>query len=216
MPQPEKGPNPNEQYPIDGNKSVQFIKPSLTHPNITAGEYSYYDSKNGEVFEEQVLYHYEILGDKLTIGKFCSIGPGATFIMNGANHRMDGSTYPFNLFGHGWEQHTPTVDLLPMKEDITIGHDVWIGMDAVIMPGVTIGDGSIIGAKAVVTKDVAPYTIVAGNPARQVKKRFSDSKVNALLKIQWWNFEKHVINDNIKAILDSDIETLKRLSKKQQ
>jgi len=97
------GPNPNHMYPIEGNNHVHFIKPSLTKPNIEVGDYSYYDSKNGELFEEQVLYHYEVIGDRLVIGKFCSIGPGTTFIMNGANHRMDGSTYPFNLFGNGWD-----------------------------------------------------------------------------------------------------------------
>ncbi|GAB2558917.1 Vat family streptogramin A O-acetyltransferase [Gracilibacillus alcaliphilus] len=207
------GPDPNEMYPIDGNENVQFIKPSLTKMNIEAGEYTYYDSKNGELFEDQVLYHYEILGDRLIIGKFCSIGPGATFIMNGANHRMDGSTYPFNIFGNGWEKHTPTLDLLPLKGDTMIGNDVWIGMDAVIMPGVTIGDGAIIGTKSVITKDVEPYTIMGGNPAKQIKKRFPESKIKELLEIEWWDFEHHVINDNIEAILSLDMEVLKKLSK---
>lgn len=113
----QNGPDPNQVYPLDGNRNLHFIKPTITRKNIEVGEYSYYDSKNGELFEEQVLYHYEIIGDKLKIGKFCSIGPGTTFIMNGANHRMDGSPYPFNIFGHGWEQFTPSLEELPFKGD---------------------------------------------------------------------------------------------------
>lgn len=208
-----KGPSPNRIYPIDENKSLQFIRPSLTKPNIIVGEYTYYDSKNGELFEDQVLYHYEVIGDRLIIGKFCSIGPGVTFIMNGANHRMDGSTYPFNIFGNGWEKYTPTLDMLPLKGDTVIGNDVWIGLDATIMPGVNVGDGAIIGAKSIVTKDVEPYTIVGGNPAKEIKKRFSESKIKELLKIKWWDLENEVILDNIDAILSLDVDVLKNIIK---
>src|SRR5690625_4791126 len=126
------GPDPSNISPIEGNKHVQFIKPTLTKSNIEVGDNSYYDSKHGELFEEQVLYHNEVLGDKLIIGKFCSIGPGTTFIMNGANYRMDGSTYPFNIFGNGWEKYTPLFDDPPLKGN-TVGHDVWIGRDVMIM-----------------------------------------------------------------------------------
>ncbi|MFD2133438.1 Vat family streptogramin A O-acetyltransferase [Pseudogracilibacillus auburnensis] len=205
-----KGPNPNKVYPIEENKNLQFIRPSLTKPNIIVGEYTYYDSKHGELFEDQVLYHYEVIGDRLIIGKFCSIGPGVTFIMNGANHRMDGSTYPFNIFGNGWEKYTPTLDMLPLKGDTVIGNDVWIGLDATIMPGVNVGDGAIIGAKSIVTKDVEPYTIVGGNPAKKIKKRFSESKIKELLKIKWWDLENEVIFDNIDAILSLDVDALKK------
>jgi len=204
------GPDPNNIYPIKGNKNVHFIKPFLTKPNIEVGDYSYYDSKNGELFEEQVLYHYEVIGDRLVIGKFCSIGPGTTFIMNGANHRMDGSTYPFNLFGNGWEQYTPTLNDLPLKGDTVIGNDVWTGRDVTIMPGVNIGDGAIIAAESVVTKDVEPYTVVGGNPARLIKKRFSDSKINEFLKVKWWDMEIDVINKNLAYIINGDIEKIKR------
>jgi virginiamycin A acetyltransferase len=138
------GPNPKTPFPLEGNKSVQFIKPTIACKNIFVGDYSYYDSKNGESFEEQVLYHYEVIGDKLIIGKFCSIGPGTTFIMNGANHQMDGSTYPFHLFGNGWEMHVPSLDDLPIKGDTEVGNDVWIGRDVTIMPGVKIGDGAML------------------------------------------------------------------------
>jgi virginiamycin A acetyltransferase len=203
------GPNPREVYPIKGNKNVQFINNTITRSNIIVGDYSYYDAKIGECFEDQVLYHYEFIGDRLIIGKFCSIGRGVTFIMNGANHRMDGSTYPFNIFGKGWERHTPTLDMLPLKGDTIIGNDVWIGLDVTIMPGVKIGDGSIIGAKSVVTKDVEPYTIVGGNPAKEIKKRFSDSKIKELLQIKWWDFEEQVISENLDAILSLDVNVLR-------
>ncbi len=119
--QSQLGPNPEEVYPIKNNRRVRFIKPSITKPNIVAGDYSYYDSDDGENFEDQVLYHYEAIGDQLILGKFCSVGPGTTFIMNGANHRMDGSTYPFNLFGNGWERYTPTLDDLLTKETQKLG-----------------------------------------------------------------------------------------------
>lgn len=194
-------------------KTFSLFRPSLTKPNIIVGEYTYYDSKNGELFEDQVLYHYEVIGDRLIIGKFCSIGPGVTFIMNGANHRMDGSTYPFNIFGNGWEKYTPTLDMLPLKGDTVIGNDVWIGLDATIMPGVNVGDGAIIGAKSIVTKDVEPYTIVGGNPAKEIKKRFSESKIKELLKIKWWDLENEVILDNIDAILSLDVDVLKNIIK---
>ncbi|WP_188455760.1 Vat family streptogramin A O-acetyltransferase [Virgibacillus oceani] len=204
------GPNPDEKYPIKGNNHVQFIKPFITKPNILVGEYSYYDSKNGESLEEQVLYHYEIIGDKLIIGKFCSIGPGTTFIMNGANHRMDGSTFPFNLFGNGWEKFTPTLKDLPYKGNTEIGNDVWIGREVTIMPGVKIGDGAIIGAKSVIAKNVEPYTIVAGNPSRVIKKRFSEEKVKNLLEIRWWDLTIEIINEHIDLILNGDVEKLKQ------
>ncbi|OAJ72729.1 acetyltransferase [Brevibacillus sp. SKDU10] len=191
------GPNPNVKYPIEGYQGLQFIKHSISKPNIIAGDYSYYDCRNGE-FEDQVLHHYEIYGDQLIIGKFCSIASGVTFIMNGANHKMDGfSTYPFNIFGHGWEKFTPTIEELPFKGDTVVGNDVWIGMDACIMPGVKIGDGAIIAAKSVVTKDVQPYAIVGGNPSKELKKRFSDDTIAALLDVAWWEWDIEKISNHI-------------------
>ncbi|NPC92946.1 Vat family streptogramin A O-acetyltransferase [Bacillus sp. WMMC1349] len=204
------GPNPNAIYPISNNKRVQFIKPSLTKPNIEVGDFSYYDSKQGEAFEEQVLYQYEFFGDKLIIGKFCSIGPGTTFIMNGANHRMDGSTYPFNIFGNGWESHTPILENLPIKGDTEVGNDVWIGRNVTIMPGVKIGDGAIVAAESVVTKNIEPYTVVGGNPLRLIKKRFSDEVIKNWLQIQWWNLDINLINENLEDIVNGDVVNLKR------
>ncbi|MFC9600250.1 Vat family streptogramin A O-acetyltransferase [Peribacillus butanolivorans] len=211
----QHGPNPTDKYPIKGNNILQFIKNTITRPNIIAGEYSYYDAKNGEYFEDQVLYHYEFFGDRLVIGKFCAIAPGVTFIMNGANHRMDGfSTYPFNIFGQGWEKYTPTLDQLPFKGDTIIGNDVWIGMDTVIMPGINIGDGAIIAAKSVITKDVEPYTIVGGNPAKKIKTRFSEEIISKLLEIKWWDLDIEVISDHIGSIVNGDIDNLENLKNK--
>ncbi len=206
----DQGPDPDQIFPIQGNRNLQFIKPTITKQNIFVGEYSYYDSKQGETFEDQVLYHYEIIGDRLIIGKFCSIGPGTTFIMSGANHRMDGSTYPFHLFGMGWEKYVPTLEDLPLKGDIEIGNDVWIGRDVTIMPGVKVGDGAIIAAEAVVTKNVAPYSIVGGNPSKFIRKRFSDRAIEEWLALQWWNLDMKIIHDNLPYILNGNLEMLKR------
>ncbi|WP_182005700.1 Vat family streptogramin A O-acetyltransferase [Priestia aryabhattai] len=206
------GPDPTDKYPIKGNDVVQFIKNTITRPNIIAGDYSYYDARRGESFEDQVLYHYEFFGDRLVIGKFCALAPGVTFIMNGANHRMDGfSAYPFNIFGHGWEKHTLTLDQLPFKGDTIIGNDVWIGMDTVIMPGINIGDGSIVAAKSVITKDVEPYTIVGGNPAQKIKERFPEQIINKLLEIKWWDLTIDIISAHIDVIVNGDIEKLEKL-----
>ncbi|KOP69546.1 MULTISPECIES: Vat family streptogramin A O-acetyltransferase [Priestia] len=206
------GPNPTDKYPIKGNNVVQFIKNTTTRPNIIVGDYSYYDARNGESFEDQVLYHYDFFGDRLVIGKFCAIAPGVTFIMNGANHRMDGiSTYPFNIFGEGWEKHTPMLNQLPFKGDTIIGNDVWVGMDTVIMPGINIGDGAIVAAKSVITKDVEPYTIVGGNPAQKIKERFPEQIINKLLEIQWWDLNIEIISDHIDVIVNGEIEKLEKL-----
>jgi len=132
--------------------------------------------------------------------------------MNGANHRMDGfSTYPFNIFGEGWEKHTPTLNQLPFKGDTIIGNDVWVGMDTVIMPGVNIGDGAIVAAKSVITKDVEPYTIVGGNPAQKIKERFPEQIINKLLEIRWWDLNIEIISDHIDVIVNGEIEKLEKL-----
>ncbi|MGG1444194.1 Vat family streptogramin A O-acetyltransferase [Brevibacillus laterosporus] len=202
------GPNPDVKYPIKGYQGLQYIKNTITKPNIIVGDYSYYDCRNGD-FEDQVLHHYEMYGDQLIIGKFCSIASGVTFIMNGANHKMDGfSTYPFNIFGHGWERFTPSLEELPFKGDTVIGNDVWLGMDACIMPGVKIGDGAIIAAKSVVTKDVQPYTIVGGNPSKELRKRFTDDIIATLLNVAWWEWDIEKISNHIDIIVNGDSKAL--------
>ena len=208
------GPNPNVKYPIPGNMNVQFIRNTITKPNIIAGDYSYYNALHGESFEDQVLYHYEVIGTKLVIGKFCSIAPEVRFMMDGGNHRMDGSTFPFNIFGNGWERHTPSLDQLPIKGDTIVGNDVWIGRRATIMPGVRIGDGAIISAETVVVKDVNPYTVVGGNPAREIKQRYPDEVIQELLEIRWWDFDIDLISPYIGAIVSGDMATLRKMKKR--
>lgn len=210
------GPNSNAKFPIPGDNNMQFIKNVITMPNLIAGDYSYYYAINGESFEDQVLYHYEFLGTKLMIGKFCSIAGEARFMMDGGNHRMDGSTFPFNIFGNGWEAHTPTLDQLPIKGDTIVGNDVWIGRRATILPGVNIGDGAIIAAEAVVTRDVEPYTIVGGNPAKEIRKRYAPEVIAELLEIRWWDHDIEEIERFMGAIASGDMDLLRQMGKPQQ
>jgi virginiamycin A acetyltransferase len=198
---------------MEGHKRVCYIKSLITNPNIIIGDYTYYDHPEcPERFEENVLYHYDFIGDKLIIGNFCAIASDVQFIMNGANHKMNSfTTYPFGIFGHGWEAALLQLKDLPFKGDTIIGNDVWIGYKAVIMPGITIGDGAIIAAKTVVTKDVPPYSVVGGNPSRLIKKRFSDDVVELLLQIQWWNWSIEKITENLSVLCNNDLEKLKEL-----
>ncbi len=204
-------PDPKNPHPMQGFPQVCFIKNTVSNPNIIIGDYTYYDDlEDSENFERNVLYHYPFIGDKLIIGKFCALATGVKFIMNGANHQMSGfSTYPFSIFGSDWERVTPKPDKLPFKGDTVIGNDVWIGYEATIMPGVKIGDGAIIAAKSVVVKDVAPYTIVGGNPASLVRQRFSDEIIKTLLEIAWWDWDIEKITRNLEKIVGADVEALK-------
>ncbi|MER3494027.1 MAG: Vat family streptogramin A O-acetyltransferase [Mastigocladus sp. ERB_26_2] len=204
-------PDAKNPHPMQGFPQVCFIKNTVTNPNIIIGDYTYYDDlEDSENFERNVLYHYPFVGDKLIIGKFCALATGVKFIMNGANHQMSGfSTYPFNIFGSGWERVTPKPEELPFKGDTVIGNDVWIGYEAVIMPGVKIGDGAIVAAKSVVVKDVPPYAIVGGNSASLLRQRFPDAIINALLEIAWWNWDIEKITRNLEKIVGADIEALK-------
>lgn len=203
------GPNPNEPYPMRDHRRVCFIKNFVKSPNIIVGDYSYYDDPiDPEGFERNVLYNYG--REKLIIGKFCAIAANVKFIMNGANHKLDGiSTYPFPAFGNGWEKAMDKLINLPSRGDTIIGNDVWIGYEAVIMPGVKIGDGAVIAAKSVVVKDIPPYVIVGGNPASLIKQRFSESEIQMLLEIKWWDWEIEKITRNIHLIMESDITALR-------
>lgn len=204
------GANPNDQHPMAGFPQICFIKNTVSNPNIIIGDYTYYDDPDdSENFERNVLYHFPFIGDKLIIGKFCALARGVTFIMNGANHQLDGfSSYPFYIFGNGWESATPTEGALPYKGDTVVGNDVWIGYETTIMPGVTIGDGAIVAAKSVVVKDVEAYTIVGGNPAQEIRQRFADEVVRSLLDIAWWNWDIEKITRNLDKITAADIEAL--------
>jgi len=210
----EYGPKPEIKHPIAMHKRVGFLKPLVTAPNIEVGEFTYYDDPEGpDSFQTKcVLHHYPFIGDKLIIGRFSAIAEGARFIMNGANHAMSGfSTYPFNIFGHGWEKgFDPGTWEKELRGDTVVGNDVWIGMEAVIMPGITIGDGAIVAARSVVTHDVPPYSIVAGNPARVVKSRFDKATVRRLLEVAWWHWPVDKIGRNLDAIRGADIDRLER------
>ncbi len=205
------GPDPNRIYPNESIKQLVYIKNVITRPNIIVGDYTYYDDADGaESFEEHVTHHYEFLGDKLIIGKFCAIAKGVEFVMNGANHRMDSvSTYPFNIMGGGWERFAPELGELPFKGDTVVGNDVWIGQNAVILPGVHIGDGAIIGASSVVGSDVEPYSVVAGNPAKMLHKRFDDEMIELLLHLKWWDKDIEEINRLIPVLTCCDIEKVR-------
>lgn len=202
-------------YPRTGDKETIYLKHVITNPNITVGDFTMYNDfvNNPTLFENNnVLYHYPINHDKLQIGKFCSIACGAKFLFNSANHTLSSlSTYPFPLFFEEWGLEKKDVtNAWDNKGDIVIGNDVWIGYEAVVLAGVTIGDGAIIGTRAVVTKNVPPYTIVGGVPAKPIKKRFSEETISALLEIQWWNWSKERIARNIGAIQCGNIEQLKQ------
>lgn len=201
-------------YPRTGDKETIYLKHVITNPNITVGDFTMYNDfvNDPTLFEKNnVLYHYPINHDKLQIGKFCSVACGAKFLFNSANHTLSSlSTYPFPLFFEEWGLEKKDVtNAWDNKGDIVIGNNVWIGYEAVILAGVTIGDGAIIGTRAVVTKDVPPYTIVGGVPAKSIKKRFSEETISTLLEIQWWNWSKERIARNIGAIQSGNIEQLK-------
>ena len=202
-------------YPRTGDKETIYLKHVITNPNITVGDFTMYNDfvNDPTLFEKNnVLYHYPINNDKLQIGKFCSIACGAKFLFNSANHTLSSlSTYPFPLFFEEWGLENKDVTKAWDNEgDIVIGNDVWIGYEAVILAGVTIGDGAIIGTRAVVTKDVPPYTIVGGVPAKPIKRRFPEETISALLEIQWWNWSEERIARNIGAIQSGNIEQLKQ------
>ena len=187
-------------------KALTFVKPAVKNPNIIVGDFTYIADSD---FESHVTHHYDFIGDKLIIGKFCQIAAGVEFVMNGANHQMNAATtYPFYIFGT-WEQNAPAQSDLPLKGDTVIGNDVWIGQNATILPGVHIGDGAIIGANSVVASDVAPYTIVAGNPAKLIRKRFDNELTALLLKFKWWDKSIDDINSLIPVLTCSDLKKVK-------
>ncbi|HET8654835.1 MAG TPA: Vat family streptogramin A O-acetyltransferase [Longimicrobiaceae bacterium] len=208
------GPSPDEKHPMEGFPQVCFIKNTVSNPNIVIGDYTYYDDpEDSENFERNVLYHYPFIGDKLVIGKFCAIARGARFVMNGANHKLSGiSTYPFQIFGNGWEKVMPAPGDLPFKGDTVVGNDVWIGYEALIMPGVTIGNGAIVASRSVVVSDVPAYTVVGGNPARPIKQRFEPDVVASLESLAWWDWPVEEITEHLASIVSGDVEALRRVA----
>lgn len=208
------GPDPDTLHPMPGFARIVALRPlAQGRANVSVGPYSYYDDPDQPTafFDRNVLHHFDFVGDRLVIGPFCALATGCRIVMNGANHAMGGfSTYPFNIFGGGWEDgFDPATWAAGNRGDTVIGADVWIGAEAWIMPGVTIGPGAIVAAKAVVTRDVAPYAVVAGNPACEVRRRFDDRTIAALLDIAWWDWPADRISRHLNAIRGCDLDALR-------
>jgi virginiamycin A acetyltransferase len=203
------GPNPATTFPLDGIKTLCFLKNIISLKNVTVGDYTYYDDfENVRNFEKNIRYHFEFTGDTLVIGKFCQIASGVEFIMNGANHLTSGiSTFPFSIFGNGWERAMEDKSF-PNKGDTVIGNDVWIGYKAMIMPGITIGDGAIVATASVVTRDVPAYAVVGGNPAKLIRMRFGNEDIYRLHKIRWWDWSPEKITRNVRHLTSADIDAL--------
>lgn len=199
-------PNPDRIFPVPDCDTVTYIRPTIKNPDIIVGDFTYFSDVD---FESHVTHHYGFYGDKLIIGKFCQIASGVEFVMNGANHQMNAvSTYPFYIM-EGWNQDTPPLTEMPYKGDTIIGNDVWIGQNVTILSGVHIGDGAIIGMNSVVGSDVPPYTIVAGNPARTIRKRFDDELIKLMLEFRWWDKSIEEIDSLIPVLSCSDLEKVK-------
>ena len=202
-------PSAEQLYPLAHHKKLCYLKNLIKNPNIIVGDYTYYDDfEDVSNFEKNVKYHFDFVGDKLIIGKFCMIASGVSFIMNGANHLTKSiSSYPFAIFGGAWSDAMEGKSY-PVKGDTIIGNDVWIGHNATIMPGVKIGDGAIIASNATVVKDVDPYTIVGGNPAKEIKKRFAPEEIDRLLKLKWWDWPIEKITERVKDLCSNNPEAL--------
>jgi virginiamycin A acetyltransferase len=206
------GPDPRDPHPMRGFPQVCYIRNTVDNPQILIGEYTYYDDPDGaEHFERNVLYLFPFVGDRLVIGRYCAIARGTKFIMNGANHKLSGfSTYPFNIFSDDWAHVTPLPEELPFKGDTVVGNDVWLGYESLVLPGVRIGHGAIVAARAVVASDVPPYAIVAGNPARVVKMRYDEASVARLLRIAWWDWDAARVTRHLAQIVGTDLDALER------
>lgn len=207
------GPSPDALHPMEGYPRVVFLRPLAEgRANVEVGEFSYYDDPDDPTafFEKNVLHHFDFFGDRLVIGRYVAIATGVRIFMNGGTHAMSGfSTYPFNIFGGGWEQgFDPATWTVEHRGDTVIGADVWLGTDAVLMPGVTIGPGTIVAARSVVTRDVPPYAVVAGNPARVTRGRFDAATVAALLRISWWDWPVERVSRHLDAIRGADLAAL--------
>ena len=209
------GPNKGDIYPLKNYERLCFLKNIIKNPNIVVGDYTYYDDfEDIANFEKNVKYLFDFNNDQLIIGNFCMIASDVKFIMNGANHLTDTiSSYPFSIFGNGWQEAMKGKEY-PNKGNIVVGNDVWIGYNATIMAGVTIGDGAIIAANATVVKNVEPYTIVGGNPAKIIRKRFSETHIKLLLEIQWWNWSIEKITENVQLLTSTTVEDLKKFANK--
>lgn len=201
-----KRPDPNTIHPILGYDREIYVKPTISNPAILVGDFTYIADSD---FESHVTHLYPWNNDRLIIGKFCQIAAGVEFVMNGANHQMNSvTTFPFYTL-EGWDMDPPASSDLPLKGDTFIGNDVWIGQNAVILPGVRIGDGAIIGASSVVARDIEPYTVCAGNPAKRIRKRFDDELTALLKELRWWDKSIEEINALIPLLTCSDLSSVR-------
>ncbi len=203
-------PDPDQLYPIPEHPSVMFVRNLPNLPaNVDIGEFTYYDDAAGpDAFGANILYHFEFTGDRLRIGRYCALASGVKFVMNGANHRTAGlSTFPFPIFAPWRGRWDGELDF-PVRGDTVVGNDVWIGYDALVMPGVTIGDGAIVATRSVVTSNVPPYAVVGGNPARVIRQRFDPTTVGRLLQIAWWTWTPELVGEAIPLISQADVDAL--------
>lgn len=202
------GPDPSRLHPVPTQPSIVYLKGLVTNPQIEVGDYTYYHSFDDPLgFERNVLYAFPFVGDRLVIGRYCSIASGATFLLNGGNHLTDTvSSYPFAIFGEGWEGAMP--ERWPNRGDIRVGHDVWIGFGATLMPGVSVGPGAVIAARSVVASDVPPYAIVAGNPARVVRHRHGPDEIARLMALAWWDWPAERVARHVRTIATGSVEAL--------
>ena len=207
-------PDSTKLYPRTGDRRTIYLKNAVDNPNITVGEFTIYNDfvhDPRDFQKNNVLYHYPVNGDRLTIGRFCSIACGAKFLMTSANHAMKSlSTYVFPIFYEEWGHGMPVTEAWDRRGDIVVGNDVWIGYEAVILSGVTIGHGAVIAARSVVTRDVPPYAIVGGVPARLIRRRFEPETIDALLELRWWDWPPEELANHLRAIQDGDLETLRK------
>jgi virginiamycin A acetyltransferase len=214
MPFLPEAPDPTVLHPIPGQPRVVFLRPLLRSANVEVGEYSYYDHpERAEQFEQDAVL-YAFGPERLIIGRFCAIAAGVRFLLPGANHAASGpSTFPFGIFGAPWDGTMDLVLGAPSRGDTVVGHDVWLGYEALVLPGVTIGDGAIVAAASVVASDVPPFAIVAGNPAGVVRRRFEDADVKRLLRVAWWNWPPRVITEHARTIMSGTPEQLERVAR---
>jgi virginiamycin A acetyltransferase len=206
-------PDPTQQHPVAGHPRVVFLKQVVKDPRIEVGEYSYYDHPDDPLAFEQDAFLYANGPERLVIGRFCAIAAGVRFLMPGGNHADRGpSTYPFGIFGGAWADTTDLVMSAPSRGDTVVGHDVWFGYQALVMPGVKIGSGAVVAAGSVVAADVPPYAIVAGNPAKVVRRRFDDAGVDRLVRAAWWNWPIELVTEHARTIMAGDPADLERIA----
>jgi virginiamycin A acetyltransferase len=204
-------PDPNVIFPVPGVDTVTYVKPTIKRKNIIVGDFTYF---SGVDFERRVTHHYDFYGDRLIIGKFCQIAAGVEFVMNGANHQMNAlTTFPFYIF-EGFRKPIPPLSEMPIKGDTIVENDVWIGQNSTVLPGVHIGSGAIIGANSTVGGDVEAYSVVAGNPARLLRKRFDDELIALLLAFKWWDRPLTEINRLIPLLTDGKLDAVREKLKK--